>query len=751
MEVRNKQRDMVYMAALLHDIGKFSQRADGFLDQPNMLESYSKELAGYICHKTQSGSFSHQHVIWTADFIDKNEALFKAFFDEKYKSDKVTQAEDNLINLAAYHHYPYTELQSLIQLADWWASGIDRNKDINYSEKPDLGKYKYKKQKLYSIFDSIEINGQNNSEIPHAHPLNALEVSKESFSIPYTEFGDLTADYKNLWDQFCTEFKTLPTEDYKGFENTLFYLLKKYLWAIPASTNDNPNISLFEHLKVTASIAQCLYDYKSEHPDVFQFDDGNSKNLNLLGEPLPLRMWCIDISGIQQFIYNIPHAKANKSLKGRSYYIQMIIDTIIHNIISHPDIQATLSHVIYSSGGKCFLILPNTEKANSAMSKIRKEVIEEIWDTFNTSLYVCFGCVAFRYSKPKNSNETISHLKIFTEYSTESINLGELWKSLIEKTAETKNKKYDYLIINNDSFIKLFEPIGNGGEDICMISGEESTELVAMDDEEPEERVLPYIRDQIALGKLLRNHEYQTIKKANQVDNDKKISLLYQDWYFDNDLHPQIYEGLIYKTIDGSIDYIPSVKSGKHNGYGWRYYGGNKVAMRNHRPLSFEELASGAEDGRIEKLGFLRMDVDGLGQIFISGLSDEIKCFSAYATLSNQLDYFFSGYLNVLRNAPKYKDRVNIIYSGGDDLFAVGRWDKIIEFAAEIRKEFRNYVNRDDLTISGGITIVDNKFPIAKAAEMAGEAEDKAKDLIYNEIKKDAINLFGISVNWKEE
>jgi CRISPR-associated protein Csm1 len=136
-----------------------------------------------------------------------------------------------------------------------------------------------------------------------------------------------------------------------------------------------------------------------------------------------------------------------------------------------------------------------------------------------------------------------------------------------------------------------------------------------------------------------------------------------------------------------------------------------------------------------------------LGSIFIKGLPEEDKNFAAYATLSFLLDNFFSGYLNTIRNDERFRDDVNILYSGGDDIFAVGRWDKLIEFAREIRTEFETFVGRPDISISGGITMVNAKFPIAKAAELAGDAEHNAKQFDG----KNAFNIFGRNVSWKDE
>ena len=149
-------------------------------------------------------------------------------------------------------------------------------------------------------------------------------------------------------------------------------------------------------------------------------------------------------------------------------------------------------------------------------------------------------------------------------------------------------------------------------------------------------------------------------------------------------------------------------------------------------------------------LGVLRMDVDGLGTRFIKGF----KSIEMYKDFSGKLDKFFdveNGNLHTIQE--QYKEYLNIVYAGGDDIFVVGRWDKVIDFADDVRTKFASYcqdvLNDSTLSISGGVAIVNKKFPIAKAAELSGEAEDTSKK--YNNGKKNAFNMFGESVSWDGE
>ena len=144
-------------------------------------------------------------------------------------------------------------------------------------------------------------------------------------------------------------------------------------------------------------------------------------------------------------------------------------------------------------------------------------------------------------------------------------------------------------------------------------------------------------------------------------------------------------------------------------------------------------------------LGILRMDVDGLGARFIRGFKD----LEEYTAFSQHMAIFFDKNVRTIQQNDYYRNDLNIIYAGGDDLFAVGRWDKIIEFAAEVRQQFMQHMQGEGVTISGGIAIVHPRFPIAKAAVLSGEAEEKAKT--YNDGQKNAICFFNQCVSWDKE
>ena len=157
---------------------------------------------------------------------------------------------------------------------------------------------------------------------------------------------------------------------------------------------------------------------------------------------------------------------------------------------------------------------------------------------------------------------------------------------------------------------------------------------------------------------------------------------------------------------------------------------------------TFEEYAD------MTKLGILRMDVDGLGKRFVEGFNS----IREYKVFSNRLVDFFEKGTDRIWQENEFRNYMNIIYAGGDDLFVVGRWDKVADFAERIHKEVDTRFSKDGITISGGMSIVNSKFPISKAAELAGNAEDAAKQFKSKKYgEKNAFHILGMTVSWDKE
>lgn len=769
-------RDKIYLAALLHDIGKFWQRADfeknsnqkNFnYEKSNALKN-SKNLVDNICPQNFKGKFGYQHVLYTAQFLE-NYLPFQERNWNNYKK------EDTINSLSIYHHYPSNFYQSLISLADSWSSGIDRLEKVledSENQKIKQNNLPFFNIPLISPFSVIQFNdddGKNICGITDEYLCflpKILDANENIF--PYKFTGEQHLNYSGHWVNFIKDLKKLneiynnndPSFIQTYFHN-IFYLLKKYLWCIPSASNENlPITSLFEHLKTTSAIAGCLFDYHLKNPNAFTTENTQrGTKIKLNDEHFPILILGGDLSGIQSFIYDIHQNKAANNLKGRSFYLYLLTEAIITKIIEKT--KTNISHLLYSAGGKFYMLLPNTKDVKNALDDLQKEIDQYLWKNQFGKIAFLMHNIPFKIDFNTNSNKIVK----IENRPNNTYTIGELWNEVHIGLDEKKHKKFlSYITDNKD---QLFEPQNIAGKkDVCAITGEDLDESSKLTIDG-----ITYhknIAAQIHLGKWLKDFKYIVKKYSdyakvnfnNQNDNEYKnqpINILGIDFYFIKDISD--IQSLDYVEIIkiNNTDLNHLKKYGKNNTFSFKFYGGNKVAENKIDKIkTFEELTFLDIENRtkIEKnsldeychsyLAVLRMDVDNLGKIFKDGLNTYFN-FAAYSTLSFLLDTFFSGYINVIRNSSKYKDHVNILYSGGDDLFILGRYDKVFEIAIDIHKEFNRFTGRECISLSGGIAITAPKFPISKSAEISGDAEHIAKSQ-----GKNRINIFGITISWND-
>ena len=363
-----------------------------------------------------------------------------------------------------------------------------------------------------------------------------------------------------------------------------------------------------------------------------------------------------DLSGIQRFLYNISSKKAAVSLKGRSYYLRQLMENVCADIKRAVETNgAKAVDVIYSSGGKFYLLTDNTPQIVQAVETCAKQAKQNLWEEHKGQLGLNISHVSFN----EHPDGTIDCQDALRQKP------GYLWKIANAEFAHQKSQKFKDLLTEN--YQNFFDPISVGGKPkVCAVTGIESPDCVKMEalSEDGDGYVLPSVRQQIQLGEELRRQEG-------------------------------------FKT--------------------------------------FEEYADSTD------LGILRMDVDGLGKRFIEGFNS----ISEYKTFSKRLVDFFEEETKNIQQESAFKPYLNIIYAGGDDLFVVGRWDKVIDYAERIRQETNNRFGSDGISISGGIAVVQPKFPISKAAELAGDAENAAKQFRNGE--KNAFHMLGKTISWDKE
>jgi CRISPR-associated protein Csm1 len=169
------------------------------------------------------------------------------------------------------------------------------------------------------------------------------------------------------------------------------------------------------------------------------------------------------------------------------------------------------------------------------------------------------------------------------------------------------------------------------------------------------------------------------------------------------------------------------------------------------------------------------MDVDNLGYLFSQGLKDrtpEAKepdgwrdraSISRVATLSRTLDVFFAGHLEALLRGEF--DDVYLLYSGGDDLAAVGPWNRVFDLALRIRDDFRRFTGGNPAwSLSAGIAVVNPRVPVLLVVEEAEKLLGASKTIggsgvepwplpknkPRGEPQKGRITALGTSIPWSQ-
>ena len=125
------------------------------------------------------------------------------------------------------------------------------------------------------------------------------------------------------------------------------------------------------------------------------------------------------------------------------------------------------------------------------------------------------------------------------------------------------------------------------------------------------------------------------------------------------------------------------------NYLGFRFVGKHSPLNRSGDMKTLEDLAE-ASTG-IPKWGVLRADVDHLGQVFRVGLAGDDRSISRLSMLSHLISLYFSAHIQVLVHREPFHEGVSLVYSGGDDLFALGAWSMLPDLARRIANDFSRF------------------------------------------------------------
>lgn len=406
MSSKIKEIDLFALAGLLHDIGKFGQRAD----------IYKKRDAIY-----NNKDYKYTHAAYTAQIL--NDLSFNI-------------GEEMSDNAAMYHN-PQSDEQWIIAAANRVASGFEREKFEAYNSEDSES---FKQQRLWHLFDE--------DKQYKIAPLSAKTIfAKEEKAV--------SNEYDALWQSFEEDLKKIEKKGNSLVDYfTIDYLLKKYTTFIPSSTSFKKgsyepvkaNIPLYDHGRATAIFAATIYKLYKEQNNTNIID--YYRNLPADIEQKDLLYISGDFFGIQNFILaDLPTAKAAKLLRAKSAYVQLLTHIVVLELVER--LGLSYQSIVSSHAGKFEILGVHTPEAIETIQVIQ----QELNDFFVNNHFGITGV-------------GLSHVPCaLADFIEKRRYQKELRAHIAEAVELQKFKKFD--LLHRDPLLKVDEGLNN--QNLCQL------------------------------------------------------------------------------------------------------------------------------------------------------------------------------------------------------------------------------------------------------------------------------------------
>lgn len=429
-----------------------------------------------------------------------------------------------------------------------------------------------------------------------------------------------------------------------------------------------------------------------------------------------------DISGIQDFIFDVPSKGAAKQLKARSFQIQMygwLAEALVLERIP-------TAKQIYNGGGNFYLLIPEEDWDVAVIESLRQQMLEALRVG---NLTICLGYVQVQTGQTyaaqiEEVNRVTSQVKLSPHVEIENSDLHFHPFINSERYNQETYKKFTSKLSRSLSW----EISTQGGKDLNSLN-----------------HLCVNLHEKEAT-----NAHHRLYRQLPIWQNDEAIAAC--DSFFKDE-----------KQEDPTFEQ-PKVGD----------------------VIGFEYLAFFAKQRTgTGKLGILKLDVDNLGSIFtrlenqsnnqflskqlsiffsehLDKLLDETFTYRKRTTRDGQPiqkvkklhNYDRKGkvdsikYYEVQEHKAIYRHNLYIVFAGGDDCFIVGAWDAILEFMILLRKRFESFqqdkilkelpILAEPITLSASVHVVDAHYPVVQFSNLAEEGLHAAKTTELNHDRLDA-------------
>lgn len=429
---------------------------------------------------------------------------------------------------------------------------------------------------LRLVFDQIRL-GDASQVSENYRPACALDVKgkEQTPRIPYPQTQEQAkAELEALKGAIKKEITDLDPENLAQL--TLF--LEKFGSHVSVG---EPDIALIDQGRSTAALAAALTNYPADESLVDQ----------------PLALIAGDLTGVQKFIYTISSDGALKSLRARSFYLELATEEIVQQLLDALELPRT--NIIYAGASKFYLLAVATDATKQAVQQIQERFNQWLLGEFQRKVFLAMDWVEFPASDLRSQMDT---------QATDTL-LSQHWRDVSHKLSDQSSRKFKGLL---DKVLEI-----RASHTPCKVCHrDDQKKLRRLSNDADSVEACSTCRRMFRLGG-------QLLKVGAMVRSLKRPV---SEKYLGFNLRSGFVYYSLFDTVDQALKEAGSNLILLVNNWNVHQYQthhtvplflGNYGQQSSIEPgtISASEMAEAAKG--IQRVGYLRMDVDRLSQILL--------------------------------------------------------------------------------------------------------------------------------------
>lgn len=612
---------------------------------------------------------------------------------------------------------------------------------------------------LRSAWTVVSINSRQAD--PAYVPLDAISLeSTQNISTdehqqwilnPTQKATDFEQSAKAIGEKIAVQ---MQKDNFSNFDR-FFYLMQKYASALPCTYGED-GVSLFQQWRMVAAVMAL------------------SKDGTPTGLPTELALVGLDLPGIQDTIYTIASRGAGKMVRGRSAFVQLLVNAIVDRLLL--ELGLCRANVIVNAGGNAILLAAWNESLAERLESIDLEINRLLFEGTSSRGFAGFqGDLSLALAWVKMPWSAVKY-PIQSQHDPDLDRAVSHWqwheKLLKDELRRTKDQPFRPLFDTEELYNRFFsadvvlsalhcavcqrsdpdnkgsfKPLNDGQDQPGAGSGHICPQCDSFRE----------LADSLGKEGEYLNRRPATAKAEESAVWQKALKAISAGYHYS--LEKDVLADALTLALTPDKFPTPGV-----DGYWCMATTTPRVTVEEESKLRREgemnsvrgnirdnEQLANDSPSTFRRLGILKADVDDLGSLLVTG-RNEYRSAAFTATLSESLTLFFGGWLDQICAQEPFKNQVYVLYAGGDDLLILGTWDRMPLLAKRIADDFERFTGHNPgVHLSAGVTVVDGKAPLYAAAKEADKKLRLAKRRTVAEKRvKNAIHFMGQIFAWRE-